>query len=698
MKKIFGVAAILLGIVVPVSAQPAPTVLAKKLDGPTAVSVGPGGKIYVAVAHQFRDKDPQGGIMVIENGKAVPFATGLSMPWNMVAFQNQLFVTLQKFSTHDGKDASEKSIWRIDAKGKAELFVGPSAFLSPVGNLRGMTVDPESGTLFVSESTYDGVAEGRVYRISSKGKVDVILDKKRFPGLLIPEGVAMDGASHILLSNFTSSFFGTGDLYRVKLADGSVEKIAAKFAAEGLASDHHGRVFGSVANGFAAIPRPGIGPLRMRYTSKFGTPTNHICLDPTGKQLLTTDWNAGELLSIPINIPGWEVDESPLSLKTEIAFPDLKWTGWEPETKSGKPNPLRPLVLTHAGDGSNRVFVATEHGVIHVFPNDQKATKTDVFLDITDRVSYRDDQNEEGFLGLCFHPKYKETGEFFVFYTPKKVKNVNVLSRFRVSKDDPNKADPESEEELMRFTKPFWNHDGGTICFGPDGYLYVTHGDGGAANDPFENGQNLKSLLGKIHRIDVNFKPDAQENSKKPRNYGIPKDNPFVGRTDGTLPEIWAYGLRNVWRMAFDRKTGKLWAGDVGQNLWEEIDIIEKGGNYGWNRREGLHPFGPKGTGPKKEFIDPIWEYHHDIGKSITGGGVYRGPRHSELDGAYIYGDYVSMKIWALKYDEARGRVVANRPIKDPGQPIFSFGEDEKGEMYMLCPAATGKGIFWFVK
>jgi len=225
----------------------------------------------------------------------------------------------------------------------------------------------------------------------------------------------------------------------------------------------------------------------------------------------------------------------------------------------------------------------------------------------------------------------------------------------------------------LRFRRPFWNHDGGTICFGPDGYLYIAHGDGGAGNDLYDNGQSLSSLLGKILRIDVNHKDEGKQ-------YAIAKDNPFADRKDAA-PEVWAYGLRNVWRMAFDRKTGRLWAADVGQNLYEEIDLIVKGGNYGWNRREGLHPFGARGPGPQPGLIDPIWEYHHDVGKSITGGSVYRGKRLAELEGAYIYGDYVTGRIWALRYDDASKRVVANRPIKDRALPIYSFGEDEDGEI-----------------
>ena len=162
-------------------------------------------------------------------------------------------------------------------------------------------------------------------------------------------------------------------------------------------------------------------------------------------------------------------------------------------------------------------------------------------------------------------------------------------------------------------------------------------------------------------------------------------------------PETWAYGLRNIWRMSFDKKTGKLWASDVGQNLYEEIDIIEKGGNYGWSIREGLHPFSVTGVGPKKDLIEPIWEYRHDVGRSLTGGHVYRGKRQPALDGMYLYGDYVTTKIWALHYDETKKRVVANRPIQDTNAPILSFGEDEQGEVYLLTTSISGKSILQFV-
>jgi hypothetical protein len=406
-----------------------------------------------------------------------------------------------------------------------------------------------------------------------------------------------------------------------------------------------------------------------------------VCLDPSGKFVLVADPAGGTVTAVPTQIPGFEVDHSPLPLKTAVAFPDLKWAEWTGETAAGRPQPLRPLVLTHANDGSDRVFVATQHGVVHAFPNDPKATETKVVLDIQSRVQYDDRTNEEGFLGMAFHPRFKATGEVFVFYTPKAEKNANVVARFRLSKDDPTKFDPDSEEVVLKYTnRPFWNHDGGTIGFGPDGFLYVAHGDGGAGNDPFDNGQKLSSWFGKILRIDIDAKADG-------KNYSIPKDNPFVGVKDAR-PEIYALGLRNVWRFSFDRKTGKLWAADVGQNLFEEINLIEKGGNYGWAR----------GAGPRKEFADPIWEYSHDVGKSITGGGVYRGKALPELDGYYLHADYVTSKIWALKYDEKLGRVTENRSIKDPARPVMSFGEDEQGEMYFLTTAGNGKGIYRFVR
>jgi len=380
-----------------------------------------------------------------------------------------------------------------------------------------------------------------------------------------------------------------------------------------------------------------------------------------------------------------------LALKSKLAFPNLQWAGWEPVSEAGLAQAFRPVILTHAGDGSDRIFVGDEWGAVYVFENKPDVSESKLFLDIRDRVKYTDNENEEGLLGLAFHPKYKENGEFFVYYSTREAPTTTIVSRFKVSKDDPNRADPGSEEELLRIPQPFWNHKGGTIAFGPDGYLYIGLGDGGAANDPYGNGQNLETWLGSILRIDVDHKSDGKA-------YAIPADNPFV-KTAGAQPEIYAYGFRNIWRMAFDRETGTFWAADVGQNLWEEIDIVKKGGNYGWSVREGNHAFGPKGSDAKPELVEPIWEYDHQVGKSITGGVVYRGKKHPDLVGKYVYADYVSGKIWALKYDETTGKVVSNEEIpSEPGTAVINISDDENGELYFTVVSPKGESIYTFVE
>ncbi len=653
------------------AAAPLPRPLVTGLQGPSSVVAGSDGRIYLSAGGAL-DKDGHGRILVLEDNQAKPFATGLDVPRGLVAYNEWLFV------------ADRNRVWRIDKKGKTTIFAPISAFPVAPLSLDHLTVD-ELGNLYVAD-TGDGKGNGcAIFQIDPRGKVKLAIDPRKNSILKLPGGLTMDGLSHLLVVDSVAR-----ELLRFNLATGAATRVTElPGVAVGVAWDRHGRLyFGDEQEGtIYVIPRPGDKPIPL--ATGFGRVAD-VGLDPTGKFILVADAKAGTLTALRAQVPGQEVDETPLPLETAFAFPELQWTGWKKETPGGKPLPLRPIVLTHAGDGSNRIFVATEHGVIHVFPNDQKATKTQIFLDLQERVIYNDKQNEEGFLGLAFHPNYKSNGEFFVFYTPRQGKLTNIVSRFRVSKDDPNKADPASEEVLLRFEKPYWNHNGGTLCFGPDGYLYLTHGDGGLANDPHKNGQNLKTLLGKVLRIDV-------DNKDPGKNYAIPRGNPFVDRPDAA-GEIWAYGLRNIWRMSFDRKTGKLWAGDVGQNLYEEIDIITRGGNYGWSLREGLHPFSDKGTAQSRDLIEPIWEYDHRTGKCIIGGHVYRGSRLPELDGQYLYADYVTGVLWGLSYDEARGRVVANRPIKSRGIPILSFGEDEQGEVYFLEETATGKGISWFVR
>jgi glucose/arabinose dehydrogenase len=673
MKRLCLFAVTALCVAAPVRAvgQPAKP-LAEGLPTPAGVAAGPDGRVYVTVKGE---KDGDGAVYVLDKGKAVPFAKGMDEPRGIVSWQKWLYV------------ADRQKIWKIDGKGKADVYVKSEAFPTAPVRLTDLVIDIETGTVFVCDIGDEGGKGAVIYRIPPKGKPGVLIDAAKWPELKRPGALVMDGQNHLLILDAE-----TGTLWRYRIPDGDKEKVAEGFGTgDGMVWDRFGRLYISDAKAgkLRVIPRPGMDTVTVsdKVPGAAG-----VCLDAAGKNILLADRKGGAVLAFPAQVPGMEVKEDPLSFEAVHAFPDLKWTGWKFENEKGQQVALRPIVLTHAGDGSNRVFVATEHGVIHVFPNDPKADKTKVFLDITDRVIYDDKQNEEGFLGLAFHPKFKENGEFFVFYTLKATKkdHINLVSRFRVSKDDPDKADPASEEVLLRIERPFWNHDGGTLCFGPDGYLYLCTGDGGLANDPQNNGQNLKSLLAKVLRIDVDHKDEGLA-------YAIPKDNPFVGRDDAR-PETWAYGLRNIWRMSFDRKTGVLWAGDIGQNLYEEINLIVKGGNYGWKIREGMHPFSNKGVGVRKDLVEPIWEYHHSLGVCIIGGNVYRGKQWPELDGLYIYADYVTGRVWGLRYDEKLKRVTENRQIRTPGIPILSFGEDEQGEVYYLTTTLNGRGIYQFQK
>lgn len=374
------------------------------------------------------------------------------------------------------------------------------------------------------------------------------------------------------------------------------------------------------------------------------------------------------------------LETSPMAIRVVEAYPDLRIA--------------RPIVITGAGDGSGRLFIADQFGRIFVIPQDDtEVEEPELFLDIRESVTYKDQENEEGLLGLAFHPQFSSNGKFYVYYTTSQRPHVSVISQFRVDAANPAVGDPASEVELMRIDQPFWNHNGGTLAFGPDGYLYVGLGDGGKANDPLQSGQDVSKLLGSILRIDV----DRPSGGKA---YGIPADNPLVGNRNA-WPEIYAWGLRNVWRLSFDPETGDLWAADVGQNDWEEINLIVKGGNYGWSLREGANRFtlgGGKGSGPRPDLIDPLVEYPHteDWGKSVTGGAVYRGTATPELQGYYLYGDYISGRLWALLYDREAGRVLENRPIAWDQLPVFTFGQTDDGEVLMSTMSGGGR-IYRFV-
>jgi glucose/arabinose dehydrogenase len=666
MSRSLAIAAVVCLVPAALSAAP-PKPLVTGLKSPECVAVL-NGKIYVSTIGEF-NKDGDGAVMVIENGQAVPFASGLNDPKGLIAARNSLYVT------------DKDRVLRIDATGKTSVFAAAEAFPSPPQFFNDIVADERGQNFYVSDTGSGENSRPAVYKIDDRRRVSLVADAKKAPILKGPNGLLMDSHLHLLILDFA-----TGEIHRLNNVDATTEKYSDGFkGGDGLAWDHFGRLYVSSwqAGTVWVIGRPGDKPIKLAEGFQSAA---DICLAPDARHILVPDMKAGTLTALPIGIPGVELDERPMPIATEIAFPDLQWADWTGEV-GGRPVALRPIELTHANDGSNRVFVGTQRGVIHVFPNDQKATKTQVFLDIQDLTRYADRENEEGFLGLAFHPRYKENGEFFVLHTIKRL--TNVITRFKVSKDDPNKAERASGEEIFRIDRPYWNHAGGTIVFGPDGYLYVVFGDGGLANDPHDNGQNLGTLLGSVARIDVNTQSPGLK-------YGIPKDNPFVN-TPGARPEIFCHGVRNPWRIAFDRESGVLWCGDVGQNVWEEINLLTSGGNYGWNRREGQHAFGPKGTGASDKYIEPIWEYHHDLGKSITGGTVYRGKRLPELVGHYIYADYVSNKIWALKYDAAANRVVANRPIADPNVPILSFGEDQAGELYFMTYTPTGQGVYRFV-
>jgi len=344
----------------------------------------------------------------------------------------------------------------------------------------------------------------------------------------------------------------------------------------------------------------------------------------------------------------------------ENAFPMLSFT--------------RPVDLQPAGDGSNRLFVVEQAGVISVFDNYAAVPSKSTFLDIQARVD--NSGNEEGLLGLAFHPDYENNGYFYVNYTSS-VSGLTHVSRFSVSGADSNIADPGSELVLIQIDKPFQNHNAGSIAFGPfDGYLYITTGDGGSAGDPNGNGQNLGTLLGSILRIDV-------DTTDTGFNYAIPPDNPFFDNNDGYREEIYAYGLRNPWRMSFDPVTGWLWVADVGQSSWEEIDVIESGGNYGWRIMEGAHCYNPPSGCDSTGLTGPVWEYSHSLGYSVTGGYVYHGYCAPELVDKYIYADYGTGRIWSLEYDGIGPTV--NTELLDTALKISTFGVDELGEIYICA-------------
>jgi uncharacterized repeat protein (TIGR03806 family) len=343
--------------------------------------------------------------------------------------------------------------------------------------------------------------------------------------------------------------------------------------------------------------------------------------------------------------------DPPSPYRTERVFKNLQFS--------------EPLDLTSA-PGTDRLFVAERYGKIFSFPNDPRTQKAELFLDLG-KVIY----------GIAFHPRFAENGYVYVTYLvdPKEERPDGThVSRFQATRDNPLRCDPASEQLLLVW--PSGGHNGGCLKFGLDGCLYIATGDAGEIADPHENGQDLASLPGSILRIDV----DRHEADKP---YGIPPDNPFVG-VEGARGEIWAYGLRQPWKMSFDRATGDLWTGNVGQDLWEMICRIERGGNYGWSVTEGSHPFRPERRRGPTPIIAPVVEHDHANFRSVTGGFVYHGKRLPELDGADIYGDYDTGRIWMFRYDRENNAVKENKELVDSSLRLVGFAEDRDGELFLL--------------
>jgi len=381
----------------------------------------------------------------------------------------------------------------------------------------------------------------------------------------------------------------------------------------------------------------------------------------------------------------------------------------------------RPVWMSQPPDGSDRFFVVEQPGRILIVPKGSDGSQVKEFLNIVDRGTYVEAgaNTGVGLMSIAFHPGFESNGLFYIFYSQQNTNRAgrfpgrSVISEFKVSSANPDRADLGSERILMEVPEPFRNNQGGQVAFGPDGFLYIAFGDGGSNNDPFNSGQNTATALAKLLRIDVNARSATGTGaSRKELPYGIPVDNPWVGEPEmgvnsGACKETYAWGLRNVWRYSWDRKTGDLWAGDVGEGLWEEVDLIVKGGNYGWCVREGAHHFKP--GPPGAQYIEPVMEYphrpellsqsefpKHSIGACIIGGYVYRGKKYPSLEGIYIYGDFVLGTIWGLRY--AGGKVTDYGTLLDQPKTIASFAEDADGELYMLSFSERNDGHVYAIE
>ena len=409
--------------------------------------------------------------------------------------------------------------------------------------------------------------------------------------------------------------------------------------------------------GVAGEPSATVSPILPTATTVAEvSPTPVPLVSATTLASPTPDLNSPTVTLVP-STPTLETPALPSSTPTAVHF---TW-------KSFATGLNKPVAFANAGDGSGRLFVLEQPGIIRAFKDSQPLPTP--FLDIQNRVG--SGSSEQGLLGMAFDPDYKQNGYFYLDYTDKN--GALVVARFKVS-SSPDQGDATSETPLLNIPKQYPNHNGGQLAFGPDGYLYIGVGDGGSEGDPNHTGQSLQTFFGKILRIDVH----------QGSPYAIPADNPFA--KGGGRPEIWAYGLRNPWRFFFDPITHGLYIGDVGQDTYEEVDYLPPGYtgppiNFGWSCREGLHPYTGCSAPAGDPFIDPVWEYNHSQGCAIIGGVVYRGKTLPGLDGVYLFGDYCSGNIWALT--NTNGQSWKADLFSQTQFSISAFGVDEAGDVFV---------------
>ncbi len=411
-----------------------------------------------------------------------------------------------------------------------------------------------------------------------------------------------------------------------------------------------------VARRLASIKRARLSAKVFAYfTASIDCPSSSIASTQIRLRLAVSARGGKGSVALWIKDLRHKLGPTALSLSLVDAFPALEFSA--------------PIDIQSPTDNSARLFIVEQGGTIRVLSNTTAGAQNKLFLDLGNKTNA---SGEQGLLSMAFHPKFANNRRFFVHYS-RQSDGATIIAEYKASAQDPNQADLSSERIILTQSQPFSNHNGGQITFGPDGFLYIALGDGGSGGDPQGNGQNRKTLLGKILRINVDSSSDSRE-------YAIPASNPYANNSSGFREEIYAYGLRNPWKISFDSFLGVLYAADVGQGRIEEVDIIESGKNYGWNTMEGDQCYDPPDACDQAGLTLPIASYTHAVGNSITGGYVYRGSAIPSLVGNYVYGDFGSGKIFAL---EKIGATYQVSNLLSSGLAISTFGVDASGELYV---------------